>query len=173
MEENDGRLIDSIPYTNGICYYSFSTIAWFQVNEVELYIHTGIAKAISNWCKCKFPWHSSDLGSSSVGTLLMKWPTGFRLEKNKQTLLLQLLEECTESKPVLQVEKFGLWISQNDIISRPEWTPLSWASFRFHARNSTVPLSTKPDDIVYCHVHIARYVTSLLYIPVTVLANYS
>ena len=95
--------------------------------------------------------------------------------RNKQTQLLQLLEECVQSKPVLQVEKFGLWVSQN--VQSRYVSSLGLSEPRCPGPASgfmlviQLPLSTKPDDIVSCHVHIARYVISL-YIPVTVLANY-
>ena len=118
---------------------------WFQLNKaekVESYIHTGIAKAISSRCKCKFPvtfirsgiFHCWNTPDEVTYRSVMVSPG-----RHKATQLLHFLEEWVDTKPVLQVEKFGLWVSTECPvkISSLGLSDPHCRSFRFHARNST------------------------------------
>ena len=81
---------------------------------MELYIQTGIIKAISDRCNCEFPvafiksgifhcWNAPDevtYRSVIVGT-----------GHHNATELLEFVQEWVNSKPVLLVENFGLWVS--------------------------------------------------------------
>ena len=85
-----------------------------KAEKMESYIHIGIAKIISDRCNCEFQatfirsgifhcWNTPDevtYRSVIVGT-----------GHHNATKLLRFLEEWVNSKPVLQVEKLGLWLS--------------------------------------------------------------
>ena len=118
---------------------------YFQTDEtqkIELYIHTGIAEAISGHCKCDFPvsfirsgifqcWNTP--GEVTYRSVMVS-PGG-----HKPTQLLQFLAEWVGTKPVLQVGKFGLWVSTECPvkISSLGLSDPQCSSFRPLARNST------------------------------------
>ena len=118
---------------------------YFQTDEtekIESYIHTGIAKAISGRCKCDFPvafirsgifqcWNTPD---EVTYRSVMVSPGG-----HEPTQLLQFLAEWVGTKPVLQVGKFGLWVSTECPvkISSLDLSDPQCSSFRPLARNST------------------------------------
>ena len=118
---------------------------YFQTDEaqkIESYIHTGIAKAISGRCKCDFPvafirsgifqcWNTPD----EVTYRSMMVSSG----RHKPTQLLQFLAEWVGTKPVLQVGKFGLWVSTECPvkISSVGLSNPQCSSFRPLARNSS------------------------------------
>ena len=113
-----------------------------ETQKIELYIHTGIAEAISGRCKCDFPvafirsgifqcWNTPD---EVTYRSVMVSPGG-----HKPTQLLQFLAEWVGTKPVLQVGKFGLWVSTECPvkISSLGLSDPQCPSFRPLARNST------------------------------------
>ena len=113
-----------------------------ETQKIELYIHTGIAEAISGTCKCDFPvafirsgifqcWNTPD---EVTYRSVMVSPGG-----HKPTQLLQFLAEWVGTKPVLQVGKFGLWVSTECPvkISSLDLSDPQCSSFRPLARNST------------------------------------
>ena len=130
---------------NRIGTYSLYIYHWFQINKaekIESYIHTGIAKAISSRCKCEFPVTFIRSG------IFQCWNTPNEVTyrsvivspgRHKPTQLLQFLAEWVDSKPVLQVEKFGLWVSTECPvkISSLGLSDPHCPSFRPHTRNST------------------------------------
>ena len=93
---------------------SFYFLQTNKADKIESYIHIGIAKIISDRCKCEFPttfirsgifqcWNAPDevtYRSVIVG-----------MGHHNATELLRSLEEWVNSEPVLQVEKLGLWVS--------------------------------------------------------------
>ena len=97
-----------------------------KAEKIESYIHTGIAKAISCHCNCEFPatfirsgiflcWNTQDevtYRSVIVGT-----------EDQSATRLLGCFKQWVETEPVLQVEKFGLWVSTNCPVQIPSLGP--------------------------------------------------
>ena len=138
-------------------FLSYILLAFLQTNKVEKtisYIHSGIAKAISSRCNCKFPvefirtgifhcWNASDevtYRSVMVGT-----------EDHTTTKLLKLLEKWVNSKPVLQVENFGLWLSTNCPVKIASFSDPQCPSFR---QSLTSDLTTLCSST--CHVCSVR-----------------
>ena len=91
-----------------------SSLQTNKVEKAKSYIRSGISKAISGRCNCEFPvafirsgifqcWNAPDeitYRSVIVGT-----------EDLTTTKLLGFLDKWVNSKPVLQVENFGLWLN--------------------------------------------------------------
>ena len=119
-----------------LVFLSYILLAFLQTNKVEKtisYIHSGIAKVISGRCNCTFPvefirtgifqcWNAPDevtYRSVMVGT-----------EDHTTTKLLKLLEKWVNSKPVLQVENFGLWLSTNCPVKIASFSDPQCPSFR-------------------------------------------
>ena len=109
------NIIASSYYTQlTVINIAFPSLQTDKAEKIEYYIHTGITKAISCHCNFEFPatfirsgiflcWNAQDevtYRSVIVGT-----------EDQSATELLDFLENWVKSKPVLQVEKFGLWVS--------------------------------------------------------------
>ena len=118
---------------------------YFQTEEtekIESYIRTGIAKAISGRCKCEFPvtfirsgiFHCWNTPNEVTYRSVIVSPG-----RHKPTQLLQFLTEWVGTKPVLQVGKFGLWVSTECPvkISSLGLSDPQCPSFRPLARNST------------------------------------
>ena len=113
-----------------------------ETEKIESYIHTGISKAISGRCKCEFPatfirsgifhcWNTPD--EVTYRSVIIS------PGRHKPTQLLQFLAEWVGTKPVLQVGKFGLWVSTECPvkISSLGLSDPQCPSFRPLARNST------------------------------------
>ena len=110
-----------------------SSLQTNNVEKTKSYIRSGIAKAISGCCNCEFPvafirsgifqcWNAPDevtYRSVIVGT-----------EDLTATKLLGFLEKWVNSKPVLQVENFGLWLSTKCPVKISSFSDPQCPSFR-------------------------------------------
>ena len=113
-----------------------------KAEEIDSFIRTGIAKAISGRCKCEFPatfirygiFHCWNTPDEVTYRSVIVSPG-----RHKPTQLLQFLAEWVGTKPVLQVGKFGLWVSTECPvkISSLGLSDPQCPSFRPLARNST------------------------------------
>ena len=120
-------------------YHYFQTD---KAEKIDSYIRTGIAKAISSHCKCEFPatfirsgiFHCWNAPDEVTYRSVIVSPG-----RHKPIQLLQFLAEWVGTKPVLQVGKFGLWVSTKCPvkISSLGLSDPQCPSFRPLARNST------------------------------------
>ena len=114
-------------------YILFHSLQADKAQKFRSYIHDGIAEALLDHCNCEFTlafirsgifhcWNAQDevtYRSVIVGT-----------GHHNATELLEFLEEWVNSKPVLQVEDFGLWLSTKCPVQIPSLSDPQCSSFR-------------------------------------------
>ena len=111
----------------------FHSLQADKAQKIRSYIQTGIVEAISDRCNCEFQatfirsgifhcWNAPDevtYRSVIVGT-----------GHHNATELLEFVQEWVNSKPVLQVEDFGLWLSTKCPVQIPSLSDPQCPSFR-------------------------------------------
>ena len=130
-----------------------------KANKIESYIHIGIAKIISDRCKCEFTvtfirsgifhcWNAPNevtYRSVIVG-----------MGHHNATELLESLKEWVNSEPVLQVEKLGLWVSTNCPVQISSLSDPQCPSFRQR------PTGAQCGNVCTCTVRSEHLQTSTL-----------